>query len=48
MKTAFSIKYWNALDWAQACQAAAGAKLSGLEIDSVRNPVLTTDRKSVV
>ena len=42
MKTAFSIKYWNALDWAQACQAAAGAKLSGLEIDSVRNPVLTT------
>ena len=42
MKAAFSIKYWNALDWAQACQAAAGAKLSGLEIDSVRNPVLTT------
>lgn len=30
------------MDWAAACQAASDAKLNGLEIDSVRNPSLTT------
>lgn len=40
MKLSFSIKYWNRLDWSRACQAAAGAKLGGVEIDSVRNPLL--------
>ena len=35
------MKYWTKLDWSAACQAASGAKLSGLEIDSVKNPLLT-------
>ena len=41
MKLSFSMKYWTKLDWSAACQAASGAKLSGLEIDSVKNPLLT-------
>ena len=35
------MKYWTKLDWSAACQAASDAKLSGLEIDSVKNPLLT-------
>ena len=29
------------MDWQAACQAASDAKLHGLEIDSVKNPLLT-------
>lgn len=35
------MKYWSQLDWPLACQAAAAAKLHGVELDSVRNPALT-------
>jgi hypothetical protein len=41
MKLSFSIKYWTKMDWQAACQAASDAKLHGLEIDSVKNPLLT-------
>ena len=41
MKLSYTIRHWPDLDWGRFCAAAADAKLSGLEIDSVRNPVLT-------
>ena len=40
MKLSFSIKYWNQMDWSRSCQSAADANLHGVEIDSVKNPVL--------
>ena len=47
MKLSFSIKYWNKMDWTQACQAASDANLNGLEIDSVINPVLAVRNSPV-
>ena len=41
MKLSYTIRHWPDLDWGRFCAAAADAKLSGLEIDSMRNPVLT-------
>ncbi|MDE7011055.1 MAG: AMP-binding protein [Oscillospiraceae bacterium] len=41
MKLSYTIRHWPDLDWGRFCAAAADARLSGLEIDSVRNPVLT-------
>ncbi len=42
MKLSYTIRNWQNRDWAQFCTAALDARLDGLEIDSVRNPVLTT------
>ncbi len=41
MKLSYSIRHWSNMDWGQLCTAAVDAKLGGLEIDSVRNPLLT-------
>ena len=41
MKLSYTIKNWPNMGWDRFCQAAVDAKLSGLEIDSVRNPALT-------
>ncbi len=39
MKLSFTIQGWTGMDWSQLCAAAADSRLSGLEIDSVRNPI---------
>ena len=41
MKLSFTIRHWPRLDWARFCQAAVDAGLQGLEIDTVKNPLLT-------
>ena len=41
MKLSFTIRHWPRLDWAQFCQAAVDAQLQGLEIDTVKNPLLS-------
>lgn len=39
MKLSFSIHSWPDMDWGQFCAAAADARLQGLEIDQVTNPI---------
>ena len=39
MKLSFSIHSWSDMDWGQFCAAAADARLQGLEIDQVTNPI---------
>ena len=41
MKLSYTIRRWSGRDWGGFCAAALDAGLGGLEIDSVRNPVLT-------
>ena len=41
MKLSYTIRHWPDLDWGRFCAAAADARLGGLEIDSVKNPILT-------
>ena len=41
MKLSFTIRHWPRMDWARFCQAAVDAGLQGLEIDTVKNPLLT-------
>ena len=40
MKLSYTIRGWRDREWPQLCAAAAGTHLQGLEIDSVKNPVL--------
>ena len=40
MKLSYTIRGWRDREWPQLCAAAAGTRLQGLEIDSVKNPVL--------
>ena len=42
MKLSYTIRNWPQQDWAGFCTAAVDAKLQGLEMDSVRNPALTS------
>ena len=42
MKLSYTIRNWSGQDWAGFCTAAVDAKLQGLEMDSVRNPALTS------
>ena len=40
MKLSYTIRGWKDRDWSQLCAAAADTRLQGLEIDSVKNPML--------
>ena len=42
MKLSYTIRHWPDRDWAGFCAAAVDAGLNGLEIDSVRNSLLTS------
>lgn len=42
MKLSYSIRHWPHRDWAQLCASAVDARLSGLEIDSVKNAIFQT------
>ena len=42
MKLSYTIRHWPDRDWAVFCAGAVDAGLNGLEIDSVRNSLLTS------
>ena len=40
MKLSYTIRGWKDRDWSQLCAAAVDTRLQGLEIDSVKNPIM--------
>lgn len=40
MKLSYTIRGWRDRDWSQLCAAAVDTRLQGLEIDSVKNPIM--------
>ena len=40
MKLSYTIRGWKNRDWSQLCAAAVDTRLQGLEIDSVKNPIM--------
>lgn len=42
MNLSFTIHNWPGMDWNQFCAAAADARLQGLEMDTVDNPIFQT------
>ena len=39
MKLSYTIRSWPRWDWAGFCDAARDARIQGVEIDTVQNPI---------